>query len=67
MLDYDIENTKHWKPFLTESTKNKYFTPNKPIPTEQAVNLRYMRPMDEARADVIAMKIQNYITDMFER
>ena len=67
LLDYNIENSRNWKPFLTESTRNKYFTPNKPIPTEQTVNLRYMRPMDEARAEVIAMKIQNYITDMFER
>jgi hypothetical protein len=28
--------------------------------------LRYMRPMDKERADVIAIKIQNYITEQFE-
>jgi hypothetical protein len=34
LLDYNIENTRNWKPFLTERTRSKYFTANKPIPTE---------------------------------
>ena len=67
LLSYDIENSNHWKPFLTEGNRSKYFVANKPIPTIQVSYLKYMEPMREDRADAIALKIQSYITDMFER
>ena len=67
LLSYNIENTSLWKPFLTDRNRNTYFTANKPIPSIQLSYLKYMEPMREDRADAIALKIQSYITDMFER
>ena len=67
LIAYDIENTSNWKPFLTNSNRDKYFTANKPIPSIQLSYLKYMDPMPEDRADAISISISNYIKNMFER
>lgn len=56
-----------WRPFLTDRNRNTYFPGNKPIPSIQLSYLKYMERMNEDRAEAIALKIQSYITDMFER
>lgn len=57
LLQFEIENEKYWKPFFTRSNRSKYFPNNAPIKSEQEAELRYMKPMDKERADVIAIKI----------
>ena len=66
LLNFDLNSSKDWKPFLTKSNKTKHFPSSGPIPSEQVTELRYMKPMDKERADIIAMKIQNFITEQFE-
>lgn len=66
LLNYDINDAKCWRPFFTNSNRSKYFANGALIESEQITELRYMKPMDKERADVIAMKIQNYITEQFE-
>lgn len=63
LLLFELDNDKHWKPFFTKSNRSKYFPNNQAIQSEQ---LRYMRPMERERADVIGIKIQNFITEQFE-
>lgn len=66
LLQFELDNEKHWKPFFTKSNRAKYFPNNAPIQSEQSTELRYMRPMERERADVIGIKIQNFITEQFE-
>lgn len=65
LINFDLDKVKLWRPFITSANRNKYFT-NGHIASEQSPVLHYMRPMEKERADVIAMKIQNYITEQFE-
>ena len=66
LLDFNLDESKNWKPFFTQSNRSKYFPGSGPIQSEQVAELRYMKPMANDRADVIALKIQNYITEQFE-
>jgi hypothetical protein len=57
LINYNIDNTNFWKPFLTPRNRINYFTADKPIPSIQLPYLKYMEPMKEDRTDAIALKI----------
>jgi coiled-coil and C2 domain-containing protein 2A len=56
LISFDLDNEKEWKPFLNKTNRIKYFT-NGVIQPEQSPVLKYMKPMEKERADIIAMKI----------
>lgn len=65
LLNYDISDTKCWKPFFTKSSLRKFF-PLEKVNTVQLEPIQYMRPMPSDRAEIIAMKIQSFISEKFE-
>lgn len=64
-MNYNLIEKSCWKPFFTNNTIKKFFTIGK-IESLQPEPLQYMRPMDMDRAELIAMKIQNFISEKFE-
>lgn len=66
LMNFNLDLESCWRPFLTKANRLKYFPSAAPPQTEQVSELRYMKPMDKERADIIAIKIQNYITEQFE-
>jgi hypothetical protein len=65
-----LDDTSAWKPFFTPANRSKYFPGDAPIQSvqnEHSTVLRYMKPMDRDRANVIGIKIQNFVTGQFEK
>lgn len=65
LMNFDLDSTSCWKPFFTKGNFKKFF-PMEKINSIQPEPIQYMRPMPSDRAEIIAMKIQSFISEKFE-
>lgn len=55
LMDFNLANSKFWKPFFTKANFVKYFPGNEIMTIQPPI--KYMPPIGEERASVIALKI----------